>query len=153
MHCLTMGTNMDLISGPVSASRLRDCGPVTARYFRFPDAGRIADAAQELSIAAAAFDQPAIFAFRARRIGGAAGTSNFGRSIRAAGHSGSAGLAGGQQVATMLDVLAAIPDAAILPGDTRQPPTALAAAVFLQLHAWWRDDAIGGILLQFGNKG
>ena len=131
-----MGTNMDLISGPVSASRLRDCGPVTARYSRFPDAGRIADAAKELSITAAAFDQPAIFAFRARRIGGAAGTSNVGRSILAAGQSGSAGLAGGQEVATVLDVLAAIPDAAILPGHAQQSSAAFTADMSLGFGPW-----------------
>lgn len=68
-------------------------------------------------------DPPAIFALRTGRIAGTAATANFGFSIRAAWKSGSTGLAGEQQVPAMLDMLATVPDAAILPvtPSTRTP--------------------------------
>jgi hypothetical protein len=53
----------------------------------------------------------------------------------------------------MLHMLAAIPDAAILPGDAQQPPTAFAATMVLWLNAGWSGDAVGGILLQLSDKG
>lgn len=52
----------------------------------------------------------------------------------------------------MLDVLAAIPDAAVLPGDAQQSSAAFAADVGLWLCAGWSDDAVSGILFQLGHK-
>jgi hypothetical protein len=71
--------NVLVVSHPFAAPWLGDGGLIAVRDLRFPGTGRIADAAEELSEAAAAFDQPAIFAVRARRITCSATTSNLAR--------------------------------------------------------------------------
>lgn len=52
----------------------------------------------------------------------------------------------------MLDMLAAIPDAAILASHVQQPPAALSAFVSILFRAGCRSNAIGGIVLEFGDK-
>ena len=108
---------------------LRDGGLIAIRDLRFPGTGRIADAAEELAETAAAFDQPAIFAFRTRRIAGTASASNLAGPIGMAWQGRAAGWAGGQKIPAMLDMFAAIPDATILPGHAQQSPTTFAADV------------------------
>ena len=47
-----------------------------------------------------------------------------------------AGWAGGQQVSAVLDMLAAIPDAAILPGHAQQSSAAFTADMSLGFGPW-----------------
>jgi hypothetical protein len=110
-------------------SERQETGP--DRGLRFSNTNRIADAAEALAEAAAAFDKPAIFAVWARRKTGTATASNLARPRGMAWQGRAAGRACGQQVSTMLHMLAAIPDAAILPGHAQQSSPAFAADVSL----------------------
>ena len=117
------------MSDPLPAPRLGDGGLTAVRDLRFPGAGRVANAAEELAETATAFNQPAIFAVRARRIARTARASHLAGSIRMAWQGRAAGWAGGQKVSAVLDMLTAIPDATILPGHAQQSPTTFAADV------------------------
>lgn len=104
-----MGKSVSRFLAYTSPSCFGDDWFFTTRYFCVPDTGRIADATKELPIAAAAFDPPAVFAFRADRIAGAAATQNLERPISAAARQGgSARWTGWQKVSAVLDMLAAI---------------------------------------------
>lgn len=118
VHAGESRANLFPASDPFPTPLLGDGGLIAVRDFRFPGTGRIADAAEELSETAAAFDQPAIFAFRASRITGTATTSNLARPLGKAWQGRTAGRTGRQKIPAMLNMLAAIPDAAILPGQT-----------------------------------
>ena len=65
----------------------------------------------------------------------------------------SAGWAGGQKVSAVLDVLAPVPGAAILPGHTQQSPAAFAAEVSLWFCPWDCPNAVGGVFAKLGHEG
>ena len=133
--------------------RLCNGGLIAVRYLRLPSAGWIADAAEELAEAAAAFDKPAIFAVWARRKTGTATASNLARPLGMAWQGRAAGRACGQQVSAMLHMLAAIPDAAILPGHAQQSPAAFAADVSLGFSSGGCRDPVGGVFAHLGHEG
>lgn len=141
------------LSGLISASWPPRNGPFGGWKLCFPDAGWIADTAEEPSVCAAALDEPTIFAFRTGRIAGTAATSNFSRSIRSVWQSGSAGLACRHQISAMLDMLTSIPDPTVSSRHAQQPPTAFPAFMAFGLRAGQRCYAIGSVLPQFGDKG
>lgn len=141
------------MSDPFPAPWLGDGGLIAVRDLRFPGTGRITNAAEELSEAAVAFDQPAIFAVRAGRIAGTADTSNLGRAFGMAWQGRSAGRASGQQISAVLDMLAAIPDAAILPGYAQQTPAAFAADMGLGFGSGGSRNPIGRVFAKFGDEG
>jgi hypothetical protein len=87
---------------------------------RFPPATRIAHAAKEFAEAAAAFDQPAIFAVRAGWIACTAPASSLAGPIGMAWKGRAAGWAGWKQVSTILDMLTPVPVSATLAGDIQQ---------------------------------
>lgn len=128
-------------------------GLVIFRHLRFAGTRRIADAAEELTKTAAAFDKPAIFAVWARRIGGTAPASHLTGPVSLAWEGRAAGWAGGQKVSTVLDVLAPVPDAAILPGHTQQSPAAFAAEVSLGFCPWGCRNPVGRVFPKLGHKG
>lgn len=70
-----------------------DGGLIAVRDLRFSGTGWIANAAEEVAEAAAAFDKPAIFAVWTRRIGGTAPASHLTGTIRMAWQGRSAGWA------------------------------------------------------------
>ena len=148
-----MGTTVLPLSGPALAPRPRCCcGLLGCRNLRFPDTGWVADTAEEAPVCAAALDKPAIFAFRTSLIAGTAAASDLGRSIRSAGQSRSAGLAYRHQISAVLDMLAPKPDATVLSHDAQQPPATFPADMSFGLRTRRRDNAVGGVFLQLGNK-
>lgn len=130
IRLLTLGVS-SLATAWLSANAL-----VTIRDLRFSGTCRISDAAEELSEAAAAFDQPPIFACRAGRAASTAPTSNLTRPIGTAWQGRTARQAGGQQVSAVLDMLAPVPDAAILPGHAQQSSPTFAADMSLGFGPW-----------------
>ena len=52
----------------------------------------------------------------------------------------------------MLDMLTTIPDTAILPCHSQQPPATFTANMDFRLRGGCCNNAIGGILSQFGDK-
>lgn len=141
------------MSDPLPAPRLGDGGLTAVRDLRFPGTGRVANAAEELTEAAASFDQPAIFAFRADRKTGTTPTSNLAAPLGMAWQGRSAGRASRQQVSAVLDMLAAIPDAAILSGHAQQTSPAFAADMCLWLGSRGGRNPIGGVFAKLGDEG
>ena len=111
----------------------------------FPDTGGIAHTAEKTAIQPGPFHQPAIRAFRTDRIAGTAATLCLGRRIRAAWHSGPAGRASGQQVTAMPDMLAAIPDAAVIPFDAQHSPATRAANMDIRFRTGRWNNSVGRI--------
>ena len=109
--------------------------------------------AKETPVRAGALDQPAIFALRTGRIAATAGASNFCRSFSATRQGCAAGRAGRQQVSTMREMLAAIPDATILAPHPQQPTATLPALMGVFFSACCLRQRIGRILLQLRDKG
>jgi hypothetical protein len=128
-------------------------GLVIFRHLRFPGICRIVHAAEELAETAAAFHQLSIFAVWVSRIACAAPTSNLARAICMAWQGRPAGRAGGQQVSAMLNMFAAIPDSAILPGHAQQSSPAFTADMSLGFSSGSCRDPLGGVFAKLGHKG
>lgn len=148
-----MGTIVHLGSGHGLASWFDNRWPVLTRNLRLPGAGRVTNAAEELAKAAASFDQPAIFAFRASRVAGTTPTANLTCPVRMTWQGCAAGWAGRQQVSAVLDVLASIPDASILPCHAQQSPTTFAANVSFGFSPGGCRDPVNRFLAKLGHEG
>lgn len=87
-----------------------------------------------------------------RRDTATAGAPNFCGSIRMTRQCRGARCAGGQKVATMLNMLAAIPNATILAAHSQQPAATLTAHMGVFFCARSIRQRIGRILFQLRNK-